>query len=109
MTTSHGDGVYKSTDAGVTWTHVGLPKAGQISRIKIHPQNPNIAYVGVQGQIWGPSDERGVYRTTDGGQTWEQVLKVDAQTGRNRPQDGSDQPADPVCGDVGARPQARGS
>ena len=81
VTTSHGDGVYKSTDAGVTWTHVGLPRAGQISRIKIHPQNPDIAYVGVQGQIWGPSEERGVYRTTDGGQVWEQVLKVDAQTG----------------------------
>jgi photosystem II stability/assembly factor-like uncharacterized protein len=81
VTTSHGDGVYKSTDAGATWTHVGLPKAGQISRIKIHPQNADIAYVGVQGQIWGPSKERGVYRTTDGGQTWKQILKVDAQTG----------------------------
>jgi photosystem II stability/assembly factor-like uncharacterized protein len=81
VTTSHGDGVYKSTDAGATWTHVGLPKAGQISRIKIHPQNPDIAYVGVQGQIWGPNEERGVYRTVDGGRTWDQVLKVDAQTG----------------------------
>jgi photosystem II stability/assembly factor-like uncharacterized protein len=81
VTTSQGDGVYKSTDAGVTWTHVGLRKAGQISRIKIHPQNPDIAYVGVQGQIWGPSEERGVYRTKDGGRSWEQVLKVDAQTG----------------------------
>ena len=81
VTTSHGDGVYKSTDAGATWTHIGLPNAGQISRIKIHPDDPDIAYVGVQGQIWGPSEERGVYRTTDGGETWEQVLKVDAQTG----------------------------
>ncbi|UCF38109.1 MAG: glycosyl hydrolase [Acidobacteriota bacterium] len=81
VTTSHGNGVYKSTDAGKTWRHVGLPKAGQISRIKIHPQNPDIAYVGVQGQIWGPSEERGVYRTRDGGKTWEQVLKVDPQTG----------------------------
>ena len=81
VTTSQGDGVYKSTDAGATWTHIGLPRAGQISRIKIHPDNPDIAYVGVQGQIWGPNDERGVYRTTDGGKSWKQVLKVDAQTG----------------------------
>ena len=81
VTTSDGDGVYKSTDAGKTWKHIGLPKAGQISRIKIHPSNPDIAYVGVQGQIWGPNEERGVYRTTDGGATWEQVLSVNAQTG----------------------------
>lgn len=81
VTTGQGDGIYKSTDAGATWTHIGLHKAGQISRIKIHPTNPDIAYVGVQGQIWGPSEERGVYRTTDGGQTWEQVLRVNAQTG----------------------------
>ena len=81
VTTSHGDGVYKSTDAGDTWTHIGLPNAGQISRIKIHPQDHDIAYIGVQGQIWGPSEERGVYRTMDGGESWEQVLKVDAQTG----------------------------
>ena len=81
VTTSHGDGVYKSTDAGATWSHVGLPDAGQISRIKIHPKDPDTAYVGVQGQIWGPSKARGVYRTTDGGDSWEQVLKVDSQTG----------------------------
>jgi photosystem II stability/assembly factor-like uncharacterized protein len=81
VTTSHGDGVYKSTDAGETWTHVGLPNAGQISRIKINPQDHDIAYVGVQGQIWGPNEERGIYRTTNGGESWEQVLKVDSQTG----------------------------
>ena len=81
VTTSHGDGIYKSTDAGETWRHVGLTEAGQVARIKIHPQSPDVAYVAVQGQIWGPSEERGVYRTTDGGTTWEQVLKVDAQTG----------------------------
>ena len=81
VTTSQGHGMYKSTDAGKTWKFVGLPEAGQISRIKIHPTNPDIAYAGVQGQIWAPNDERGVYRTTDGGETWEQVLKVDPQTG----------------------------
>jgi photosystem II stability/assembly factor-like uncharacterized protein len=81
VTTSHGDGIYRSTDGGETWTHVGLSEAGQIARIKIHPRDPDLAYVAVQGQIWGPSEERGVYRTRDGGATWERVLAVDAQTG----------------------------
>ncbi len=81
VTTSHGDGVYKSVDAGKTWAHIGLPRAGQIARIKIHPTNPDLVYVAVQGQIWGPNPERGVYRSKDGGATWELVLKVDANTG----------------------------
>jgi len=81
VTTSHGDGVWKSTDAGKTWKHVGLEKSGQISAIEIHPSNPDIAFVAVQGQIWGPNAERGVYRTRDGGQSWEQVLKVSENTG----------------------------
>jgi len=81
VTTSHGDGVWRSTDAGANWTHVGLPKAGQIARIQVHPTNPDIAYVGVQGQIWGPSEERGVFRTTDGGRTWQHVLKAGHETG----------------------------
>lgn len=81
VTTSQGDGIYKSTDAGATWSHIGLPKAGQIARIKIHPTNPDIAYAAAQGQIWGPNPERGVYRTTDGGASWQQVLSVNAQTG----------------------------
>ena len=81
VTTSHGDGVYKSTDAGKTWTHIGLKESGQISRIKIHPQDPDIAFVAVQGQIWGPNPERGVYRTSDGGETWQHMLKVSADTG----------------------------
>ncbi len=81
VTTSHGDGVYKSTDAGKTWKHVGLKKAGQISRIKVAHQDPDTAFVAVQGQIWGENVERGVYRTKDGGQSWQQVLKVNASTG----------------------------
>ena len=81
VTTSHGDGVWKSTDAGKTWTHLGLKESGQISKIRIHPGDPDTAYVGVQGQIWGPNEERGVFRTTDGGETWEHVLKVGPQTG----------------------------
>lgn len=81
VTTSHGDGMWKSTDAGKTWQHIGLPRSGQIAKIEIHPTDPDTAYVAVQGQIWGPSEERGVYRTRDGGATWQQVLKVGPETG----------------------------
>lgn len=81
VTTSHGDGVWKSTDGGETWKHIGLEESGQIANIRIHPDNPDIVYVGVQGQIWGPNEERGVFRSTDGGETWEHVLKVGPQTG----------------------------
>jgi photosystem II stability/assembly factor-like uncharacterized protein len=81
VTTSAGDGMWKSSNAGKTWTHIGLEKSGQISRIEIHPTNPDIAWVAVQGQIWGPNEERGVFRTTDGGDSWEHVLKVSADTG----------------------------
>src|SRR5262249_42787687 len=76
-----GDGVYKSTDAGRTWQHVGLPKAGLIGRIRIHPTNPDVAYVAALGNIFGPNPERGVYRTKDGGKTWDQVLKISENTG----------------------------
>ena len=78
---TNGDGMYKSTDAGKTWTHIGLEKAGLIARIVIHPQDANVAYVAVLGNIFGPNPERGVYRTRDGGKTWELVLKVSPQTG----------------------------
>jgi photosystem II stability/assembly factor-like uncharacterized protein len=81
VTTSHGDGVWKSTDAGKSWQHVGLKKSGQISRIRIHPANSDIAFVAVQGQIWGPNEERGIFRTTDGGKSWQHVLKVNENTG----------------------------
>lgn len=81
VTTSQGKGLWKSTDAGQTFTFMGLPKAGQIAKIEIHPTNPDIAYVAAQGQIWAPNEERGVYRTTDGGKTWDHVLKVNPDTG----------------------------
>lgn len=81
VTTSSGDGVYKSTDAGKTWTHIGLEKAGQIPKIRVHPTNPDIAYLAAQGNIWGPNEERGIYRTLDGGKTWEHVLSIDPQVG----------------------------
>ena len=71
---SHGDGVYKSTDGGKTWANVGLADTRHIGRVRIHPANPDIVYVAALGHTWGPNEERGVFRTTDGGKTWEKVL-----------------------------------
>ncbi|HLZ22369.1 MAG TPA: hypothetical protein VKQ30_09620 [Ktedonobacterales bacterium] len=71
---SHGDGVYTSTDGGKTWRNTGLADTRHIGDIVIHPRNPNIAYVAALGHAWGPNAERGVYRTTDGGATWQRVL-----------------------------------
>jgi photosystem II stability/assembly factor-like uncharacterized protein len=72
--TSHGDGVYKSTDAGKTWKRIGLEDSRTISRIRVHPKNPEIVYVAAQGHVWGPNEQRGVFRSKDGGKTWERVL-----------------------------------
>lgn len=79
--TSHGDGVYKSTDAGKTWNKLGLDMTRHIAGINIHPQNPDIVYVAAQGALHGPSKERGVYKSTDGGKTWKNTLYVDENTG----------------------------
>ncbi len=79
--TSMGDGVYKSTDAGKTWNHIGLDKTRHISDVIIHPTDPNIIFVAAQGAQYGPSPDRGVYRSTNGGSTWEIVLSVDNKTG----------------------------
>ena len=76
-----GNGVYKSTDAGNTWRHMGLEETKHIGRIVIHPRNPDIVYVAAVGDLWAPNEERGVYRTRDGGQTWQRVLYVDQHTG----------------------------
>ncbi len=77
-----GDGVYKSIDAGATWTHTpGLEATGRIGRILVHPTDPNIAFACAVGRMTGPQKERGVFRTTDGGQHWVQVLFVDENTG----------------------------
>ncbi len=71
---SYGDGVYKSTDAGKTWKKIGLADSQQISRIRIHPKNPDLVYVAVEGHAWGPHEERGVFRSKDGGKTWQKIL-----------------------------------
>lgn len=78
---SWGDGVYKSIDGGETWKNVGLKKTFQISRIAIHPKDPDVVYVGAMGRLWGENEERGLYKTTDGGKTWKQILFVDNKTG----------------------------
>ncbi len=71
---SHGDGVYKSTDGGRTWTHCGLTETRNIGKVRVHPANPDLVYVGAFGHAHGPNPERGVYRSKDGGATWEHVL-----------------------------------
>lgn len=79
--TSIGDGVYRSTDAGRSWTRVGLDDTERVGRIRVHPTDPERVYVAALGHAWGDNAERGVYRSKDGGATWERVLHVDAGTG----------------------------
>lgn len=78
---SHGDGVYKSTDAGATWTNVGLRDTRHIGRIIVHPRNPELVYVAALGHVYGTNAERGVFRSSDGGKTWQKVLYKDEKTG----------------------------
>jgi photosystem II stability/assembly factor-like uncharacterized protein len=78
---SFGDGVYRSNDAGKTWQHMGLKDSERVSRIVIHPTNPDIVYVGALGHAFGPNQERGVFMTTDGGKTWQKTLFIDQQHG----------------------------
>src|SRR5215470_12053771 len=78
---SVGQGVYKSTDAGKTWQLMGLEKTGRISRIVVDPKNPDVVLIGALGHAYGPQQDRGVYRTTDGGKTWDKVLFTDENTG----------------------------
>jgi photosystem II stability/assembly factor-like uncharacterized protein len=78
---SYGDGVYKSTDAGRTWTNVGLKDSRHIGAVIIDPRNPDIVLVAALGHAWGPNAERGVFRTADGGKTWQKVLYKDENTG----------------------------
>lgn len=78
---SWGNGVYKSTDGGKTWKHMGLDKTFQTGRIAIHPTNPDIVYVGSLGRLWGENPERGLFKTIDGGKTWKKILYIDDKTG----------------------------
>jgi photosystem II stability/assembly factor-like uncharacterized protein len=81
VTTSHGDGVYRSMDAGRTWTHIGLDRTRQISRIRVHPTNPDLVYIAAQGSPFGPTEERGIYRSRDGGANWDRVHFVSQDAG----------------------------
>ncbi|MEZ4902684.1 MAG: glycosyl hydrolase [Spirosomataceae bacterium] len=78
---TYGDGMYKSTDAGKTWKHLGLKESYSIAHIAVHPRNPDVLFVAATGNIWGPNKERGVYRSKDGGKNWQQVLAKNDSTG----------------------------
>jgi len=78
---SHGYGMWKSVDAGKTWKHIGLEGSRHIARVRIHPKNPDVVYAAVMGHLFGPSDERGVYRSTDGGESWERIHHVSDESG----------------------------
>ncbi|MDQ5845628.1 MAG: glycosyl hydrolase [Acidobacteriota bacterium] len=91
---SHGDGVYKSIDGGKTWKKVGLEDTRQIARIRVHPRNPDIVYVAALGHTFGPNDQRGVFRSKDGGKTWERILSRGDKAG------GSDLILDPTNANI---------
>src|SRR3954470_15336217 len=78
---THGDGVYKSTDAGITWRHIGLSDSRHIGEIRVHPHNPDVVYVAALGHASKDNAERGLYRSKDGGDNWEQVLHVSDSAG----------------------------
>ncbi len=78
---SHGDGMWKTTDGGKTWSFLGLADTRHISRVRVHPTNPDLVYVGAQGHVWGPNAERGVFRSKDGGKSWAKILFRDDSTG----------------------------
>ena len=78
---SHGDGMWKTTDGGKTWAFLGLADTRHISRVRVHPTNPDLVYVGAQGHVWGPNAERGVFRSKDGGKSWAKILYRNDSTG----------------------------
>ena len=94
------------TDAGKTWTHVGLEKTQAIARIRVHPTNPDIVYVAALGNPYGPNPERGVFKSTDGGKTWTRVALPRRQDRRRRSLDGSEEPGRALRRAVGGVPHA---
>jgi len=78
---SWGNGVYKSVDGGASWSHMGLDESYHTGQILIHPENPDVVFVGAMGRNWGENEERGLYKTTDGGETWDKILYIDQATG----------------------------
>src|SRR3954463_15725302 len=78
---SFGNGVYRSNDGGETWTHIGLEDSDRIARIRLDARNPDVAYACGMGHEWGPNEQRGVFKTIDGGRNWKRQLYVDTQTG----------------------------
>src|SRR5262249_45142416 len=78
---SYGNGVYRSSDAGATWTHVGLDDTRHIGRVIINPRDPDTVFVAARGQAYGPNPQRGVFRSSDGGKTWKRVLYKNDDTG----------------------------
>ena len=81
QSTSWGNGVYRSNDGGESWRHLGLVETRHIGKVEVHPSNPEIVYVAALGNLWAPSEERGVFKSTDGGRSWTKVLYVDEFTG----------------------------
>jgi hypothetical protein len=76
-----GEGIFKSTDGGGNWTKMGLEKTERIASVQINPKNPDVVYAAAMGPLWGPGTDRGLFKTTDGGKTWEKILYVDENTG----------------------------
>jgi hypothetical protein len=101
---SYGDGIYKSTDAGRTWSHLGLRETRFVGRIRIHPDDPDLVYVAALGDVFGANEERGVFRSRDGGKS-EQSALSGRRYGCGRFGDGSAQPAHPVCGLLADAPE----
>ena len=97
---SSGIGVYKSTDGGTTWTHIGLEDTRQISRIVVDPRDANVVYVGALGHAYGPNEERGVYKSVDGGAHWDKVLDRGTRDWYFGFGDLRGESADVVCGNV---------